>query len=60
MAMTDVLLPCSGCGAELQGSGAQETTVMIDVTPAPVFHGRKGQREVPALECPECGEVTAL
>jgi len=53
-------LPCGDCGRELFGSGAEETTALVDVTAEPVFAGRKGQREVPALKCPDCGHVTPL
>lgn len=55
------MLPCANCGHGLAfDSAAEETTKLVDVTAEPVFAGRKGQREVPALICPECGHVTAL
>jgi predicted RNA-binding Zn-ribbon protein involved in translation (DUF1610 family) len=58
--VNDAMLPCVNCGAELAGRDCEETTATVDVTAEPVFAGRRGQREVPALVCPECGEVTAL
>lgn len=54
------LLPCSNCGIDLFGRDCEETTALVDVTAGAVFAGRKGQREVPAVVCPECDEVTAL
>lgn len=59
-AVKQKMLPCSNCGTELFGREKEETTAMVDVTPEPVFAGKKGQREVPAYVCPDCGEVTAL
>lgn len=58
--MGDTLLPCSNCGTELFGKDCEETTKLVDVTSEPVFAGRKGQREVPGLICPECGATVAL
>ena len=49
---TRKMLPCSGCGRELASGDAEETTALVDVTDEPVFAGRKGQREAPALICP--------
>lgn len=50
--------PCSGCGIELKGRDYEETTTMVYVTEQPVFAGKRGQHEIPAAKCPECGEVT--
>lgn len=57
--MSDTLLPCENCGAELFGNTDAEevrTTVPVDFE----FAGQQAGREVPGLRCPECGEVTAL
>lgn len=54
------LLPCQNCGVDLMDYDCEQTTAVVDVTSEPVFAGQKGQREVPALVCPECQEVTAL
>lgn len=54
------MLPCQNCGADLVGRDCEETTTLVDVTPEPIFQGRKGQREVPAKVCPDCGEVNPL
>jgi len=54
------MLPCQNCGVDLANRETEETTALVDVTAEPVFGGRKGQREVPAWVCPECGEVTPL
>lgn len=54
------LLPCSGCDIDLYEVDAEETKTMVETTSGPVLAGRPGEAEVPALVCPECGEVTAL
>lgn len=56
----DKLLPCRNCGTELFNQDTETTRVLVDVTPEPVFAGRKGQREVEAWVCPDCGEATPL
>ena len=60
MTMSDVLLPCQNCGEELQGNpDATATTTTVKAKPNPHFSG-DSVKDVPALICPECGEVTAL
>jgi len=54
--MSDTLIPCPECGAEL--FDAPETTTHIEQDFE--FQGKPGTYEVPAKECPECGEITAL
>lgn len=54
------MLPCQNCGVDLVGRDCEDTTALVDVTPESIFQGRKGQREVPAKVCPECGEVNPL
>jgi hypothetical protein len=53
-------LPCSGCGIDLKDADTEETTAIVEITAEPVFAGEQAVREVPALVCPECAEVTAL
>lgn len=52
-----MLLPCTECGAEMFNDG-ENTTTEIELEYQ--FGGEQATREVPAMVCPECGEVTAL
>jgi len=54
--MTDTLIPCRECGAEV--FDAEETTAEIEQDFE--FRGETATREVPAKECPECGAITPL
>lgn len=45
---------------DLADRDCEETTATVDVTADAVFAGGKGQREVPAWVCPECGHVQPL
>ena len=54
--MSDVLLPCRNCGAEIVD--AEETTTEINREYQ--FGGEQAAAEVAAKVCPECGEVTPL
>lgn len=50
-------LPCPHCGAELLDG--EETTTITEHGDFE-FQGKPSVAELPARECPDCGEVTAL
>jgi len=54
--MTDTLIPCRECGAEV--FDAEETTAPIEEDFE--FGGETATREVPARVCAGCGAVTPL
>jgi len=54
------MLPCQNCGADLLHADAEETTALVKDGSGFQFGGKEATREVPALICPECDEVTAL
>jgi len=54
--MSDVLLPCRACGAEIVDGADTTATIKRDYE----FGGQQATAEVAAKVCPECGEVTPL
>lgn len=63
--MSNTLLPCPNCGAELSDADTEEgmttfTPANADGEPEFTFQGKPAERPAPTRVCPECGKEVML